>query len=110
MIKGVFDMAKEGRIEWWRWVSPIFVICTVVFGGGSIHRTIKDSNAAMQAMSIAIQANTKSITQNTIGIAVDIVEDTAFQKAMDLHIEQNSEIMKNMAADVKTLLLKGNPL
>ena len=103
-------MAKENKIEWWRWVSPVFIIVTVVFGGGSIHRTIKDSNEAIQANTLTIQANTKSITQNTIGIAVDIVEDTAFQKAMDIHIEQNSEIMKNMAADIKALLLKGNPL
>ena len=103
-------MPKEIRFEWYRWISPIFVICTVIFGGGSIHRTIKDSNKAIQANTVAIQANTKSIVKNTIGIAVDIVEDTAFQKAMDLHIEQNNEIMKTMAADVKLLLLKGNPL
>ena len=103
-------MAKEAKIEWYRLISPIFVICTVVFGGGSIHRTIKDSNVAIQANTLAIQINSKAITQNTIGIAVDIVEDTAFQKAMDLHIKQNSEIMKSMAIDVKALLLKGTPL
>ncbi len=103
-------MAKEIRTEWYRWISPIFVICTVIFGGGSVHRTIKSSNEAVLANTVAIQANTKSITQNTIGIAIDVVEDTAFQKAMDLHIEQNSEIMKNMAVDIKALLIKGNPL
>ncbi len=103
-------MAKENKVEWWRWISPIFVICTVIFGGGSIHRTVKESNKSMQANTLAIQANTKSIMQNTIGIAVDIVEDTAFQKAMDLHVKQNSEIMKDMAVDIKALLLKGNPL
>ena len=103
-------MAKEIKVEWWRWISPIFVICTVIFGGGSIHRTIKESNKAIQANTVIIQANTKSIMQNTIGIAIDVVEDTAFQKAMDLHIEQNSEIMKDMAVDIKALLIKGNPL
>lgn len=99
-------MAKENRVEWWRWISPIFVILTIVFGGGSIHRTIKDSNASIQANTVAIQANTKSIMQNTIGIAIDVVEDTAFQKAVDLHIKQNNEIMKDMAKDIKALLLK----
>ncbi len=99
-------MTKENKVEWWRWISPIFVICTVVFGGGSIHRTVKESNKSMQANTLAIQANTKSIMQNTIGIAVDIVEDNAFQKAMDIHIEQNSEIMKEMSGDIKALLLK----
>lgn len=103
-------MPKDGRVEWVRWISPIFVIATVIFGGGSIHKTIKDSNKAIQANTVAIQANTKSIQQNTIGIAVDVVEDTAFQKAVDTHIEQNAELMKLMAVDIKALLLKGNPL
>ena len=99
-------MAKETKIEWYRLISPIFVIVTVIFGGGSIHRTIKDSNVAIQANTLAIQTNSKAITQNKISIMVDDVEDTAFQKAVDLHIEQNSVIMKDMAADIKALLLK----
>ena len=99
-------MAKENRVEWYRWVSPVVVVVSVVFGGGSIHKTIKDSNAAIQANTLAIQTNAAEITKNTIGIAVDIVEDNAFQKAMDIHIEQNSEIMKEMSGDIKALLLK----
>ena len=103
-------MTKDIKIEWVRWISLVFVVCTVIFGGGSTYKTIKDSNKAIQANTLAIQANTRSITQNTIGIAINMVEDTAFQKAMDLHIKQNSEIMKEMAADVKSLLLKGNTI
>ncbi len=103
-------MTKDIKIEWVRWIGLVFIICTVIFGGGSAYRTITDSNKAIQANTLVIQANTASIQQNTIGIAIDMVEDTAFQKAMDLHIEQNSEIMKEMAADVKSLLLKGNPI
>ena len=103
-------MAKESKIEWSRWAGPIIVILTIVFGGGSIHKTIKDSNAAIQANTLAIQTNSAAITQNTIGIAVDIVEDTAFQKSVDLHIKQNTKVVESMAVDIKTLLLKGNPL
>ncbi len=99
-------MAKENKIEWWRWVSPVFIIVTVVFGGGSIHKTIKASNEAIQANTVAIQANTKSITQNTIGIAIDVVEDNAFQKSVDVHIKQMTKTVEDIAKDVKSLLLK----
>lgn len=99
-------MANNPKLEWYRWISPVFVILTIVFGGGSIHKTIKDSNEAIQASALAIQANTECIMQNTIGIAVDVVKDVAFQKAMDLHIQQNSKLMEDMSKDIKALLIQ----
>ena len=103
-------MANTLKFDWVRWISPIFIIATVIFGGGSIHKTIKDSNKSIQANTTIIQANTQNISQNTMGIAIDMVEDLAFQKSVDIHIQHNNEMMKELSADVKTLLLKGDPL
>ena len=103
-------MANGSKFDWVRWVSPVFIICTVVFGGGSIHKTIKDSNTSIQANTKVIQENTQNINKNTMGIAIGTVQDMAFQKSVNLHIKQNNEMMKELSADVKTLLLKGNPL
>ena len=90
-------------------VGLIMSVAIVLIGGGKLLHTISCSQEAIQANTLAIQANVKAINELDTLDAVDFAEDTALMKAnMEQHLEIKSAI-SDMGADIKVLLRRGLP-